>query len=104
MSKSKKARQAARARRQNSFPIIWFLLAGVLLMVLAVIIGARRETPINFEPEVRGSPSLKADPERVDLGDVRLGEWVEVSFELTNVGDQPLRLSKAPYIEVVEGC
>jgi hypothetical protein len=29
---------------------------------------------------------------------------VEVSFQLTNVGDQALRFSKAPYIEVLEGC
>jgi hypothetical protein len=79
-------------------------LAGLLLLLLAVLLGARRETPVNFEPEVRGGPSLKADREKVDLGDVRLGDWVEVSFDLTNVGDESLEFTKAPYVEVVEGC
>jgi hypothetical protein len=54
--------------------------------------------------EVKGSPSLKVDQEKIDLGDVKLGKTVEVTFMLTNVGDQPLRFSKAPYIEVAEGC
>jgi phospholipid/cholesterol/gamma-HCH transport system substrate-binding protein len=33
-----------------------------------------------------------------------VGDRVEVSFQLTNVGDQALRFSEAPYVEVVEGC
>ena len=44
----------------------------------------------------------------VFLGEPReAGEFagtVEVSFEITNTGDQPLRLSEPPYVEVVEGC
>jgi len=54
--------------------------------------------------EVIGAPSLIADQEQVDLGEVKLGQTVKVSFRLTNVGDQPLRFSEQPYIEVVEGC
>ena len=54
--------------------------------------------------EVQGTPSLKVDKEQVDLGDVTLGQTVKVSFHLTNVGDQPLRFSEQPYVEVVEGC
>ncbi len=33
-----------------------------------------------------------------------LGQTVEVSFQVSNAGDQPLRFSQAPYIEVLEGC
>jgi hypothetical protein len=44
------------------------------------------------------------DKEKVDLGEVKLGKTVEVSFELTNVGDQTLRFSEQPFIEVKEGC
>jgi hypothetical protein len=44
------------------------------------------------------------DREQVDLGNVQLGQTAEVSFRVTNVGDQPLRFSEVPYIEVLEGC
>ena len=54
--------------------------------------------------EVHGAASLKVDKEQVDLGDVQLGQTVKVSFQLTNVGDQPLKLSEKPYVELVEGC
>jgi hypothetical protein len=47
---------------------------------------------------------LKADKEKVDLGQVKLGQNVKVAFVLTNVGDKPLRFTEAPYIEVKEGC
>lgn len=58
----------------------------------------------NFIPEVNGAPSLKADQEWIDFGDVRAGEWVSASFMLTNVGNEPLRFSEEPYIEVRQGC
>jgi hypothetical protein len=29
---------------------------------------------------------------------------VQVEYQLTNVGDKPLRFTQDPYIEVVEGC
>jgi hypothetical protein len=45
-----------------------------------------------------------ADREEVDVGDVPLGQTVEVSFEIANTGDKPLRFIEAPYVEVVEGC
>ena len=53
---------------------------------------------------MNGAPSLKVDQDKVDLGDVPLGKTVTVSFQLSNVGDQPLRFNQAPYVEVVEGC
>ena len=53
--------------------------------------------------EVTGAPSLQVDNEKVDLGDVKLNQTVQVSFQLTNVGDETLRFVKQPYIEVVEG-
>ncbi len=54
--------------------------------------------------EVKGSPSLKVDKDNVDLGDEKLGNTVAVTFQVTNIGDQPLRFSEQPYVEVVEGC
>jgi hypothetical protein len=100
----RKSIQAARGRRRGSFPFLLVAGAGVILLILAVVLGTRWGATPGFEPEVRGSPSLKTDQEKVDLGDLRLGEWVQVSFDLTNVGDEPLRFTRPPYIEVVEGC
>jgi len=54
--------------------------------------------------EVQGAPALKADKEGVNLGEVKLGQTVEVSFQIANVGDQPLRFAEKPYVEVREGC
>ena len=65
-------------------------------------IGAQVEaTALN---EVNGVPVLVADKEKVDLGDIKLGKVVKVDFQLTNAGHQPLRISEAPYVEVLEGC
>lgn len=77
------------------------LLGLVIYAVWAAVVPPNRpKVPV----EVQGQPSLKADKEKVDLGDIPLGQTVEVSFQLANVGDQQLRFSKQPYIEVVEGC
>lgn len=78
-------------------------LAGAAILIIAALFALQNK-PASFTPEVTGSPSLKADKKKVDLGDVKLGQTVQVSFEISNVGDQPLKFSKAPYIEVKEGC
>jgi hypothetical protein len=48
--------------------------------------------------------NLKADKDLVDLGDVKLGNPVKVSFEITNTADQPIEIIKQPYVEAIEGC
>jgi hypothetical protein len=77
-------------------------VAGALLLFAAalVLIGGGGKAAI----EVTGQPRLKVDREVVDLGDVPLGRTVEAAFVLTNVGDEPLRVTDPPYAEVVEGC
>jgi hypothetical protein len=78
------------------------VVAGGLLLIFAALslLGGGKKAPI----EVTGQPRLKVDRESVDLGDVQLGQTVRTAFVLTNVGDQALRLTEAPYIEVLEGC
>jgi hypothetical protein len=61
-------------------------------------------TNANFKSEVTGAAAIKPDKEKIDLGDVQLGKTVSAAFQLTNVGDQPLHFTKAPYVELVEGC
>lgn len=76
----------------------------MLVGVAALLFILANATKPPAEVEVTGRPSLKVDQEQVDLGDVHLGRTVRASFVLTNVGDQPLRLTRSPYTEVVEGC
>jgi hypothetical protein len=106
MSHSRQLRKRAPARRQSR---PWWPLAliagGVILLAGAWLALARGsqggpQVPI----EVSGAPRLKVDNRTVDLGDVPLGQTVQVSFTLANVGDQDLRFTSAPYVEVVEGC
>ncbi len=79
-------------------------IGGLLLILVAVWVIKNIQPTPKAAVEVAGSPSLKVDKENVDLGKVKLGNTVEVAFTLTNVGDQPLKLTEAPYVEVVEGC
>lgn len=98
-----KGRLRKRTRRSPA----WAVVAGVVLVGTAVALayGAwRRPSRPPAALEVTGAPALRASPERIDLGDVRLGQTVQVAVELANVGDQTLRLSQEPWIEVVEGC
>lgn len=104
MSKVKRGISKSRQvqRNQNKLPLI-MALAGAAILIIAAFFAFQKK-PASFTPEVTGGPSLKADKQKVDLGDVKLGQTVEVSFDITNVGDQPLKFFKAPYIEVKEGC
>src|SRR4030067_2097366 len=103
MSQNKLKKYPKKRRKQNStwLPIL-AIAGGILLISLAYF--ALRDKPTPKAPvEVKGSSSLKVNKEKVDLGDVKLGQTVEVSFQLTNVGDQTLRFTEEPYIEGVEG-
>jgi hypothetical protein len=88
--------------RKSPSRLAWLLLAGALVVGTAALLAWRGALPASTT--TGGAPSLKADKEKVDLGDVRLGQTVSVAFELTNTGAAPLRFREAPYVEVVEGC
>ena len=76
-------------------------IAGAVLLASGVWLAWPRPTAA---PEVRGAQRLTVDRDWVDLGPVKLGSWVEIKYLLTNSGGQPLRLTEAPFVEVVEGC
>jgi hypothetical protein len=80
------------------------IVGGLIVLSLAAFLFWRGQSQPTAAIEVTGRPSLKVNQETIDLGSIRLGQTVQATFELTNVGDQPLRFSEAPYIEVVEGC
>ncbi len=103
MSHPKTKKHLRHGRRRFPWPLV-VLVAGGALLVFAAISILNRPSQAKAPVEVAGSPSLKVDKQKVDLGEIKLGRTVDVSFELTNVGDQTLRFSKTPYIEVKEGC
>jgi hypothetical protein len=104
MSKNKTKKYPKNRQRQttNWLPIL-IILGGLLLVGIAFLTLRDKSAP-GATIEVTGAPSLKVDKEKVDLGEIKLGKTVEVTFQLTNVGDKTLRFDEQPYIEVVEGC
>jgi hypothetical protein len=94
--------------QKKSTPPIWLLLlvgAGAALLVLVALSAVAQNSGASpTQPQVSGAPKVVADKEKVDLGDVKLGQTVDVSFEITNAGDQPLRFTGKPYVEVKAGC
>jgi hypothetical protein len=94
--------QASDNKLHGKLPL-FIMLGGALILIIAAFF-AFQKNPGSFIPEVTGRPNLTVDKTSVDLGDVKLGNQVEVSFELKNSGDRPLQFSKKPYIELIEGC
>ena len=105
MSNKSKREEPRQRRAANPWPYV-LIAGGVLLIgivVYAVWQAVNPGTP-KVPVEVKGAPSLKVDQEQVDLGNIPLGQTVEVTFNVANVGDQQLRFTEAPYVELVEGC
>ncbi len=93
-------------KKKQKAPIwLWAILAaGVALIAFVVIDSASRPATPPPAPLVTGGPALQVDKQAEDFGTVALGQTVEAKFEVTNVGDQPLRFTQPPYVEVIEGC
>ena len=104
MSQNKTNRYPNKRSKQKSNWLPSLVIAGGILLIGVAFFALRQKPATGAGIEVTGAPSLKVDKEKVDLGDVKLNQVVEVSFQLTNVGDQSLRFTEEPYIEVVEGC
>jgi hypothetical protein len=102
---SKKDKPFGRKSKRTQYPWLFPLIVGMVLIGLVFFVLRGRPVAQQLAAiEVHDAASLKVDQEQIDMGDVKLGRMVEASFLLTNVGDQPLRFTKPPYIEVVEGC
>jgi hypothetical protein len=79
-------------------------VAGLVLILMASLALIRPASSVFQDLFGKGLPSLKVNQEKVDLGDVKLGKSVSVTFQLTNIGNKILRFNKEPYIETVKGC
>ncbi len=112
MSKSKKPLERnSKPKGGNSLlsnPLVWILGGLILLAGAFFVVWRSGQPPTTQSPpvdiEVSGAPSLKVDQEKVDLGDVPLDKTVTVTFQLSNTGDETLRFTQQPFIEVKEGC
>ena len=94
-----------RPPRQPGFPI-WLpliIVAGVVLIAVAVLTN-NSSPAAPGTPATSGTPALTVDKDKFDFGNVPLGQTVQVSFEVANTGDAPLRFKERPYIEVAAGC
>jgi hypothetical protein len=80
-------------------PVLFALPA---LIVAAMVFLLTRPEP--YKPEVTGRPSGVVSQQLFDYGDVKGGTWIETSFKIQNVGDQPLNVLNEPYVELIEGC
>jgi len=93
MSKNKSRRQ----KQRRNFPWPLVVLGGVLLLIAAFFLANRGGAG-------NGTPSIAADQNQIDYGDVKFGENRSFAIKVTNTGDGTLRFKENPYIEVVEGC
>ena len=89
--------------KRNLLPL-WLALAGLGLILMAVWALSSSNTGTKANIEIKGAPRLKVDTDTIDHGDVKLGTPVRDEIRVTNTGDQPLRFTEAPYIQVLEGC
>ena len=104
MSNHNKRHSRGKSVKVNRLPL-WLSLGGVLALVLAVVVFAANQPSSEVVSKPGdGTPVLSVDKEQLDFGDVKLNQTVEASFKVSNAGDKTLRFTKAPYVEVVEGC
>lgn len=106
MNKTKTKLQERRLKERQR-KILIAMLAGGLLLIISGVFFAKSTLENRADPsliKVSGQPSLKVDQELIDYGEVKLNTNLQFELEITNVGDQPLRISETPYVEVVEGC
>jgi hypothetical protein len=110
MTKKDRRPTPARSSAAARWGAALVVAAGLALVAVAGLLLLPRSAPAasrpsaGLTPAVTGAPRLSADKPKLDLGNVRLGQTVQAAFEITNQGDRPLQFTRAPYIEVVQGC
>jgi hypothetical protein len=98
-------KKSGRSKSAGLMVPLLVVLAGVLLVGLAALALGKKDLNTSASvPEGKVGAKLQVDQEKVDFGDVKLGEWVTATFKVTNVGDMPLEFKETPFISVVAGC
>lgn len=102
-------RQASPAQKGRGNPRPRHRRLALVLLGAAVLLGVGAWSVLSRRPavppaEFRGGARLAVDKDLIDLGAVKLGQRVQASFRLRNIGDRVLLLPSAPPVDVVEGC
>lgn len=102
MSKTSRHKRKQQAPRRAWLP--WVAVIGALVLIAGGLIlwNSSRNRP-TVTPQVTGAPKLAVDKTVVDEGYVQFNVPVKTTFRLSNVGDQPLKITSVP-VELVEGC
>lgn len=81
--------------------------AAVLLLVLGILFVMRPSAPVGTSTNATlavDAPRLVVDRQQIDFGQVPLDIPVKATFQLSNVGGQPLQIVSQPVVEVKQGC
>ncbi len=93
-----------RKPKKKTIPV-WLMVGGISLILVAVVVSLRSIGREKADIEVTGAPKIKVEQDVYDYGTVKLGGVpIRTVVRVTNVGDETLRFTEAPYIEVLEGC
>lgn len=99
-----KTKLTPKTKPRRSLLPLWLSLAGLVLLLIAGWAIGKSNSQASANIEVKGAPRLKVENDVIDHGNVKLGNPIRDDIRVTNVGDQPLRFSEPPYVEVREGC
>ncbi len=100
--KKVQGRRSPEPRRSGTF--IAAALGVLVLAALGTWFWLGREGAPAAAPLYRGGPRLAVDTDNIDLGTWHFDRMASATFNLRNVGDQPLKLAANPRVEVAEGC
>jgi hypothetical protein len=92
----KKNQKYRKQKRTKSFPWLFVVLGGGMLILTAILFANRNGGG--------RTSSITVNQQRIDYGDVKFGVNKSFAIKVTNTGDGTLRFKEAPYIEVLEGC
>lgn len=100
----KNIKQSNAHKTKKSFPVWGAIILVVMFLAASLpLIGSIRRSKVAIE--VTGAPKIKVDQDYFDYGDVKNGGTpIRSIIQVSNVGDQTLNFTEAPYIENLEGC
>lgn len=100
------ATKMARSPMRSRLP--FYLAGGALLLIVAgaiwLVTNGLASSRSGSTIQTAGRPAVAIDRESIDFGKVPLDVPVKATFELSNIGDQPLQILNQPVVEVKQGC